>query len=94
MEGLMFSAAFFAFFWQGPPQFLKASRGRLPPSGFSPIVARHCRETGRSEKFGHAGFVRPNAARRHSQIGRRRETKIAPNGLSRKARIDLAISPT
>jgi hypothetical protein len=27
MEGLMFSAAFFALFWQGPPQFLKASIG-------------------------------------------------------------------
>jgi len=34
MKGLMFSAAFFALFWQGPPQFLKAPIRRLPPRAF------------------------------------------------------------
>src|SRR5262249_8311023 len=34
MKGLMLSAAFFALFWQGQPQFIKAPIRRLPPRAF------------------------------------------------------------
>jgi hypothetical protein len=34
MKGLMLSAAFFALFWQGQSQFIKAPIRRLPPGAF------------------------------------------------------------
>jgi hypothetical protein len=91
MKGLMFSAAFFDLFWQGPLQFANTE---ACAEGFSPTADRRYRETGTTEMFDHSVAVRPNAAGRHSRIGRRRETKIAADGLNRKARMDLVISPT